>query len=124
MGKNGNGYNGRYTAQQFIDAIEGTGGVVSLIAKRVGCAWNTAKKHIETMPTVQQAWQNERSRINDLAKDNIIRSIEDDKDLQMSKWWLSVLDDEFKPKQTVEHSGRTVVTLDWGDNDADDTTPA
>ena len=117
---NGNGYNGRFTAQQFIDAIPGTGGVISTIAERVGCHWNTAKKYIDAMPTVQTAWQNERNRITDTAKNNIIKAIEDDGDLQMSKWWLSVLDDEFKPKQSVEHRGGTVVTLDWGDNVADD----
>lgn len=104
MAQNGNGYNGKYTAQQFIDAIPGTGGVVSLIADRVGCAWHTARKYINTMPTINQAWKNERSVINDKAQHNIIKAVNDG-DLQMSKWWLSVLDDEFKPKQEVEHTG-------------------
>ena len=106
MSKNGNGdgYNGKFTAQQFIDAMPGTGGVVSMIADAVGCAWNTAKKYIDTYPTVNQAWLNERGRINDKAKHNIISSINDG-DLQMSKWWLSVLDDEFKPKQDIKHTG-------------------
>ena len=31
-----------YTAQTFIDAIPGTGGIVSAIARKVGCEWNTA----------------------------------------------------------------------------------
>ena len=102
--ENGNGYNGKFTAQQFIDAMPGTGGVVSLIAAVVGCAWNTAKKYIDEYPTVNRAWRNERSAINDKAQHNIIKSINEG-DLQMSKWWLSVLDDEFKPKQAVQHTG-------------------
>ncbi len=107
MSKNGNGegYNGKFTAQQFIDAMPGTGGVVSMIADVVGCAWNTAKKYIDEYPTVNRAWLNERGRINDKAKHNIIEAITKEKDLQMSKWWLSVLDDEFKPKQDIKHTG-------------------
>ena len=104
MAENGNGNNGKFTAQQFIDAMPGTGGVVSLIAGVVGCAWNTAKKYIDEYPTINRAWQNERSRINDKAKHNIIKSINEG-DLQMSKWWLSVLDDEFKPKQDIKVGG-------------------
>ena len=101
---NGEGYNGKFTAQQFIDAMPGTGGVVSMIADVVGCAWNTAKKYIDEYPTVNRAWRNERGRINDKAKHNIIKSINKG-DLAMSKWWLSVMDDEFRPKQDIKHTG-------------------
>ena len=44
---NGNGHNGTYTAAQFIAAIPGTGGIITKIAEKVGCAWHTAKKYIE-----------------------------------------------------------------------------
>lgn len=104
MAANGNGKNGKYTAQQFIDAIPGTGGVVSAIAERVGCAWNTAKKYIDEYATVKQAWQNERHYITDMAQDNIIGAVKDG-DLQMSKWWLQVMDEEFNPPQRQEISG-------------------
>ena len=91
----------RFTAKQFIDAIPNTGGVITEIAARVGCSWNTAKKYLGKYPTVEQAWQDERERITDLARSNIIKAIETDKDLQMSKWWLQVMDAEFNPAQTV-----------------------
>jgi len=101
----GNGSNGKYTAQQFIDAIQGTGGVVSSIADNVGCAWNTAKKYIDEYATVNQAWQNERSRITDRAQNNIIKSINKG-DLQLSKWWLQVMDGDFNPPpQKLELGG-------------------
>ena len=114
MSKNGNGKNGNYTCQQFIDAIPGTGGIVSEIAKKVKCAWNTAKKYIEGHPTVKQAWENERSRITDRAKSHIIVAIEDG-DLQTSKWWVQVMDDDFKPSQRLEHTGAVVIEYvnDW-----------
>lgn len=108
----GNGKNGNYTAQQFIDAIPGTGGIVTEIAKRVGCAWNTAKKYIEEYATINIAWQNERNRINDLAKSNIIKAMEGDEDnppdIQTSKWWLGVMDKEFMPKSKVELESESI----------------
>jgi len=94
------GSNG-YTAQQFIDAIPDTGGIVSAIADRVGCAWNTAKKYIDSYATVNTAWQNERNRIKDRARHNIIKQIEDG-DTHLSKWYLSMTEDEFMPKQRQE----------------------
>lgn len=119
----GNGYNGKYTAQQFIDAIPGTGGVVSSIASRVGCAWNTAKKYIDEYATVQQAWQNERNRITDMAKDNLIESLKRG-DLQISKWWVQVMDEEFNPPARHEVNASTEITirLKWDDADTDDST--
>ena len=120
-GKNG------YTAAQFIKAIKGSGGVISAIADAVGCSWMTAKKYITEYPTVNQAWQNERNRITDKARHNIITAI-CDKDLQMSKWWLQVMDDEFVPKQRTEVTGadgkdllpqRATIALEkiYGDSD-------
>ncbi len=100
----GNGKNGKYTAQQFIDAIPGTGGVVSAIADNVGCAWDTAKKYLTTYATVNQAWENERNRITDRAEHNIVGAINKG-DLQMSKWWLQVMRDEFVPRERREVSG-------------------
>jgi len=103
-GSNGNGYNGRYTAQQFIDAIPGTGGIVSELAERVGCRWHTAKKYIEEYVTVKEAWEAERNRIGDIAKSNIIEAIKAG-DLPTSKWYVQLTDAEFMPKQHTEITG-------------------
>lgn len=96
----------KYTTKQFIDAMPGTGGVISAIAQKISdeCSWNTAKAYIEKYPTVKTAWENERQKITDKARHNIIKSIHDG-DLQMSKWWLQVMDAEFVPVQRNEHTG-------------------
>ncbi len=49
----------KFTAQVFIDAIPGTRGNVSEIARRVGCCWHIAKKYIDERPTVKQAYDDE-----------------------------------------------------------------
>ena len=93
-----------YKAQQFIDAIPGTGGIISALADRVGCAWHTAKKYVTEYATVAKAWEAERNKITDRARHNILKAIQDG-DLQISKWWLQVMDDEFVPRDKHEVSG-------------------
>ena len=94
-----------YTAAQFIKAIPGTGGIISEIADRVGCSWNTAKKYITEFATVAEAYHEECNRITDKARGNVKRAI-DRGDLQTSKWWLQVKDPDFTPSQRIEHSGK------------------
>ncbi len=65
-----------YTAKQFIDAIPGTGGIVSTIADRVGCKWHTAKKYIEKYPTVKDVYNEEIERVIDLAEGVLIQNIQ------------------------------------------------
>ena len=91
----------QFTAKQFIKAIPGTGGIISALADKVGCGWHTAKRYIEDYATVAEAWEAERNKITDKAKHNIIKSIQIG-DLQMSKWWLQVMDDEFVPREKQE----------------------
>ncbi len=65
----------QYTAAQFIEAISGSGGIISTIAARVGCQWHTAKKYIDTYPTVAAAYQAECERTSDIAEGVIIGNI-------------------------------------------------
>lgn len=90
MSQNGNGYNGTYTAQQFIDAIPGTGGIIRSIANKVGCAWHTAKKWIVSKPTVQQAYQDERNKVLDEAEIAVIEAIRA-RDMGTVRWYLSTV---------------------------------
>jgi len=80
--------NDRYSAKQFIQAIEGSGGLITSIADKVGCSWNTAKKYISTMPTVRAAYDDECERISDLAQHTIMKAIKEG-DPQLAKWWLA-----------------------------------
>jgi hypothetical protein len=78
----------QYKVAQFIEAIPGTGGIVSAIAKRVGCDWNTAKRYIDRHPTVMAAWEAEREKIGDLAETQLFKAMRDG-DLTTIKWYLS-----------------------------------
>lgn len=77
-----------YSAQTFINAIPGTGGIISAIARRVGCNWHTAKRYIEEYPTVRQAYDDEVEALIDMAESILIKSIQEG-DPQDAKWFLA-----------------------------------
>ena len=85
MSKNGNNH---YSAAQFINAIPGSGGIVTTIAKRVGCQWHTARKYIDTMPTVKAAYDDECETILDLAEGTVLKNIKGG-DSSDAKWYLT-----------------------------------
>src|SRR5688572_16034425 len=64
-----------YTVNQFIKAIPGTGGIVSTIARRVGCDWQTAKRFITRYPTVERVYQSECETVLDLAEVKLIEAV-------------------------------------------------
>lgn len=64
-----------FTAEQFIKAIPGTGGVITAIARKVGCDWHTAKKYIDEFATVKRAYDDESEGILDLAEAKLIEAI-------------------------------------------------
>ena len=84
MGKKANGYK----AQDFIERIPGSGGIISTIAKRVGCSWHTAKKYCTEYATVAQAYVDECEGITDLAESTVLKAIRDG-DVSAAKWYLT-----------------------------------
>jgi hypothetical protein len=98
----------QFTAKQFTDAIPGTGGIIAAIAKRVGCDWHTAKRYIDTLPTVRQAYEDECSGIDDLAESTVIKAIRDG-DVGAAKWWL-------EKRRRDKFSNTQELILTGGDN--------
>lgn len=113
--------NNHFKAQDFIDAIPGTGGIISTIAKKVGCSWNTAKKYINTYPTVKAAYDAECEAVLDAAESVILADIQS-KDTQTAKWYLTMKGRHrgYAPKQVVEQEGQLEIVLRWDDNGTDD----
>ena len=78
-----------YRVQVFIDAIPGSGGIISTIAKRVGCAWHTAKKYCTTYPTVAKVYGDECEGVTDLAESTVLKAIQSG-DVGVAKWYLTM----------------------------------
>jgi hypothetical protein len=67
---------GQYTAQQFIDAIPGSGGIKSTIAQRVGCSWSTVDVYIKKYSTIAAAYADELEGVLDLAESVLLQNIQ------------------------------------------------
>lgn len=77
----------QFTVKQFEQAIPGSGGIISTIARRVGCSWYTARDRIVASPKLSQMFENEANTIDDLAESVVIKSMQEG-DVGTAKWWL------------------------------------
>ena len=64
-----------YTVAQFKAAIPGSGSIISTIAKRVGCDWYMAKRHIDASATLSRMYKDERESILDMAESVLFKNI-------------------------------------------------
>jgi len=78
------------TAEEVIGAIAGSAGIVSTIARKLGCDWLTARKFIDRHPSVLTAFRAEREKVKDLAETKMIELISD-KDAGTVRWYLSTM---------------------------------
>lgn len=106
-----------YTVQQFLEVIKKSGGVISAIASALECDWHTADDYIKAHPTLVRALRDQKHHVTDKARYNVAKAIADG-DLAISKWWLSVMDEEFIAKQRMELVGSIVV--EWDDSENND----
>lgn len=86
----------QYKAADFIKAIKGSGGIISTIASRVGCDWNTAKKYITAYTTIKDAYDAEIEANTDTAESVVITNI---------KATIAIQQRELRLAQLAESSG-------------------
>ena len=94
----------KFTAAQFIAAIPGTGGNLTVIAKNVGCSWVTAKKYVTKYPMIAAALKCEREGLLDLAMDKLVQAIENSEPWAI-KFMLSTLGKKRGFSERLEVSG-------------------
>ena len=119
----------KYSAQDFIDAIPGTGGIISAIARKVGCDWKTADSWVRDFPTVKRAYDAECEAMLDLAESAVLRNTklaaQGEGDTADAKWYLTKRGKRRGYGDAVEVTGEgggaLVVKLTWGDSGDTDT---
>ena len=108
----------QFTAQEFIEAIPGSGGIITTIAKRVGCDWHTAKKYVTEFATVRQAYDDECNHGGDALEAKAME-IAMQGDGPMLRFLLSTKwkDRGYTERQEVTGAnGETLkIRLTWGD---------
>lgn len=64
-----------YSREQVIEAITGCGGIMSNVAKRLDCAWDTAKGYVHRWVSTKQAFENERSQFLDACESVLVQNV-------------------------------------------------
>lgn len=77
----------KFSRRQFIKAIPGSGGIISVIKNRVGCAWCTARDMIEGDDELKKLFQAEGEVALDLAEVGLLDAVKTG-DLQAIKFFL------------------------------------
>ena len=76
------------TKAETLEAIKGSGAIMSTIAKRLGYSWNGANLLCQRWEETKRALQDETETILDLAESTLVRSIQEG-DVQSAKWILA-----------------------------------
>lgn len=90
--------------ETVLEAIHGSAGIVSTIAKRLGVEWHTANERIQKYPEALKAFENEREGILDMAEATILTAIKQG-DTGSAKWLLSTIGRKRGYGDKVELSG-------------------
>lgn len=98
------------TNETIIEAIKGSGGIISTIAKRLNVSWHTADKYIQQSEETKEALADEREAILDMAEGALYGSIKEG-NTQDAKWLLATKGRKrgFNEKVDIEHSGSLTV---------------
>jgi hypothetical protein len=65
----------KLSTQQVIEAIKGTGGIVSVIARKLAVDWETIRAMIDRHPSVKAAFEAERESVLDLSESVLMQNI-------------------------------------------------
>lgn len=78
----------RFTPEAVVQAIKGSGSIMSTIAKRLDCDWRTADKYCRKWESTRIALENETETVLDDAESVLYESIKEG-NTQDAKWLLS-----------------------------------
>lgn len=78
----------KFTKEQVIEAIIGSGGVMTSIANKLGVARSTAMRLIDQWEETKLCLDDEEKSMNDMSKNCILTAIHKG-DVASAKWWLA-----------------------------------
>lgn len=78
----------KVTKKRLLEAMRGSGGIVSAIAKKLRVDWHTADAAIQRYPEAQQLYKAEKEAILDLGETQTVRAMKKG-DMSAVKWYMS-----------------------------------
>ena len=103
----------RVTKARFLKAVEGTGGILTMIAQKLNCSRGTVYIFINRNPDMQKIIDQEREKILDVAQHNVYSRINSG-DWDATRYLLNTLGKQrgFTTSMEVEHKGEVNNILD------------
>jgi hypothetical protein len=95
-----------FNVQELLTAIQGSKGLMDVIAKRLGCSWSTAQSYINRSEEAKQAFTDEREAYLDRVETKAMECIDAGSE-QMIKFYLATIGKHrgFTEKSQIELSG-------------------
>lgn len=92
---------------QVLEAIKGSMGIMSSIAKKLGCGWHTAERYVNKWECTKRAYQDEDNRSLDLSESKMLAAI-DNGDGPMIRFHLATKGRRrgYVQKQEMEVTGK------------------
>lgn len=114
-----------YTEEQLIEALQESRGVVAVVARKLGCDWITARRHIDKHPAAKEVEKAEREALCDQCEATMIGLLKSDEDkvrFNAAAFYLERLGKYrgFNVRQEVEMVGQPPVVVDDIPRDAVD----
>ena len=100
------------SASEVIEAIQGTAGIKTTIAQKLGVTRHTVDNYLDRWVTVQEAYEDEVARVGDMAESKLFEAMREG-DIASIRWYLArVRRGKYTERQelsTPEDGGLTVV---------------
>lgn len=77
----------KFARKKLLQAVTNSGGIVSTVAKRLGCDWLTAKRRVDEDPIIATIFASEKEEMLDMAESGLLGAVQDG-DLQAIKFYL------------------------------------
>ncbi len=105
-----------YTEEDILEAIKGSAGIVSTIAKKMDCNWHTAKTYINKYDSCKEAYSSEEEKVLDMAESTLYNSIKEG-NTQDCKWLLSTKGKKrgFSEKTEIDHNINGGINIVYAD---------
>jgi len=68
--------NGKYTAEQIIEAIHASHGNLASAARRLKCGRSTVYRYLDNHPTIKAAYEEERETLIDFTEDQLFKQVQ------------------------------------------------
>ena len=96
----------RVTKTRFLKAVQGTGGILTMVAQKLSCSRATVYNFINKNPDMQKAIDQEREQILDAAQHNVYSRIQNN-DWDATRYLLNTLGKQrgFTTSMELEHKG-------------------